>query len=80
MKYDLKTCPFCGGSPYIESDFRGFIKGESTKVAFVRCTECQTRTARYPISMGRREAIDMAVKRWNMRFNGISMCTVSDHT
>ena len=79
MKYDLKTCPFCGGTPYIESDSRGFYKGESTKVAFVRCTNCNMRTERFPVSMGRREVIDLAVKRWNMRFNGVSICTVGDH-
>ena len=79
MKYDLKTCPFCGGTPYIESDSRGFVKGESTKVAYVRCADCHTRTERFPVSIGHREAIDLAVKRWNMRFNGISLVTVSDH-
>ena len=79
MKYDLKTCPFCGGTPYIESDSRGFYKGESAKVAFVRCTTCNMRTERFPVSIGRRAAVDLAVKRWNMRFNGISLCTVGDH-
>lgn len=79
MKYELKTCPFCGGTPYIESDSRGFVKGESTKVAYVRCTTCNMRTERFPVSIGHRNAVDLAVKRWNMRFNGISLVTVGDH-
>lgn len=79
MKHDLKTCPFCGGTPYIESDSRGFVKGQPTKVAFVRCTDCNMRTERFPVSMGRRVAVNLAISRWNMRFNGISLCTVGDH-
>lgn len=79
MKYDLKTCPFCGGTPYIESHSRGFVKGVSTRVAYVRCKDCNMRTERFPVSMGNREAVDLAVKRWNMRFNGVSLCSVGDH-
>ena len=43
---ELKPCPFCGGKPYLETRHRAFINGETTRVAFVRCTECEARTQR----------------------------------
>ena len=79
MVCNLKACPFCGGRPYIESNSRGFVKGVSCRVAYVRCTECNTRTARFPVSIGQREAVDAAVNRWNCRFNSISYTPISDH-
>ena len=78
MTYNLKACPFCGGRPYIESNSRGFVKGISCRVAYVRCTECNTRTARFPVSIGQRVAVDAAVNRWNSRFNSISYTPISD--
>ena len=63
MTHNLKACPFCGGRPYIESHSRGFVKGVSCRVAYVRCTECNTRTERFPISMGPAEAVKAAVNR-----------------
>ena len=48
---ELKPCPFCGGKPYLETRHRAFINGETTRVAFVRCTECEARTQRFSIEV-----------------------------
>ena len=46
----LKSCPFCGGRPYLEDSHRSFVNGKSTKVAFIRCKECNARSQRIDIS------------------------------
>ena len=79
MVYNLKACPFCGGRPYIESGSRGFYRGESTRVAFVRCTECNARSNRIPISIGQAKAVQAVVNQWNCRFDAISYEPCSDH-
>ena len=62
----VKTCPYCGGEPYIEACHRAFIHGETTKVAFVRCRDCNARTARVPIELyGRTKAVERAIMLWN---------------
>ena len=46
----LKPCPFCGGKPYLESSSRGFINGQSERIAYVRCSVCNARSPRIPLS------------------------------
>lgn len=69
---DLKPCPFCGGEAYIEDSHRAFIRGESTKVAYVRCRRCNARTSRYELAkyggMSKSaEAVRLAIRAWNRR-------------
>ncbi len=71
-KYDLLTCPFCGGLPFVEKSQRAFIGGETTHVAFVRCIECNARTGREKLAdYGRTASSGKAVKKvvesWNKR-------------
>lgn len=75
----LKSCPFCGGKPYIESRSRAFINGETTRVAYVRCSECNARTERFPNSIGARESARLAVDAWNKRFDDVIYERVGDH-
>lgn len=68
----LKTCPFCGGKPYIEESQRGYIGGESTKVCFIRCSVCNARSERVDVrSYGHttrsKEAVEDVAARWNAR-------------
>ncbi len=42
MYYKLKPCPHCGGEAYLERAHRAFINAQTTRVAFVRCTVCNT--------------------------------------
>ena len=79
MKYSLKSCPFCGGTPYIESRSRAYMKGETIRVAYIRCLSCSVKTAKFPISMGHRKAIDMAAYNWNARYRDETMCSADDH-
>ena len=79
MYHNLKACPFCGGRPYIESRIRGFVNGESARVAYVRCTDCNARTDRIPISIGQAKAVDAVVNKWNARYNAIGYIQVGDH-
>ena len=70
--YIMKACPFCGGIPRLERSSRGFINGESTKVAYVWCTNCNARSARVPlIKYGKTSASTEADKEviamWNRR-------------
>lgn len=69
---ELKPCPFCGGKPYLETKHRAFINAQTTKVAFVRCTECYARTQRFELQLfGRtsysKEANKKAIEAWNRR-------------
>ena len=77
--HNLKACPFCGGKPYIESHSRGFVDGKSTRVAYVRCSECNCRTERLPISIGQAEAVRAVVNKWNCRFDAVGYMPVGDH-
>lgn len=68
----VKSCPFCGGKPYIEESQRGYIDGKSTKVCFVRCKWCNARSPRVNLlDYGRTsysaEAIKDVVEAWNKR-------------
>ena len=69
---ELKPCPFCGGKPYLETHHRAFIKAKTTRVAFVRCRECESRTQRFELTdIGRtsysEEANKKAIEAWNRR-------------
>ena len=46
---NMRSCPFCGGKPYLERSSRAYIGGRSMKVAYVRCTECSARGPKIPI-------------------------------
>lgn len=70
--YELKPCPFCGGKAYLEKNSRGFDKGESCRVSYVRCLECNARTARFALrDFGHTShssvANEYAVEAWNQR-------------
>lgn len=79
MIHNLKACPFCGGRPYIESGSRAYVKGESTRVAYVRCTDCNARTDKIPISVGQSKAVHAAVNKWNCRYDAYGYMPVGDH-
>lgn len=69
----LKPCPFCGGRAYLERSSRGFINGESTRIAYVRCTKCEARSGRakltdYGHTSSSSEAVNAVVERWNKRY------------
>ena len=58
--------------PYLEESQRGFVNGESTRVCFVRCRDCNARSPRVDIKeFGRTshsaEAIKIVVDAWNRR-------------
>ena len=70
--YQLKPCPFCGGKAQLEGSFRAFVNGETTRVALVKCTACQARSGRVPLSdYGKSshsvEANQKAIDMWNRR-------------
>lgn len=72
MKFNLLPCPFCGGKPMIEGNHRGFVNGESARIAFVRCSKCNARSERIPVSKYgctsySIEAVREAVNSWNRR-------------
>lgn len=69
---ELKPCPFCGGEAYLEDKHRAFIKGQSTRVAYVRCRRCNARTERFELqkyggASHSAEAERLAVEAWNRR-------------
>ena len=68
----LLPCPFCGGKPYLERHSRAFINAQTTKVAYVRCTQCDARSQRVPLSdYGKTsrsaEAERVVINAWNRR-------------
>jgi len=77
----LKTCPFCGGRPYLEQAQRGFVNGKSTHVCFIRCSACNARSPRLDLSdFGRTsncaEAVRLASESWNKRAENTEMVEV----
>lgn len=68
MFIELTPCPFCGGRPYIENNHRSFVKGESTRVALIRCMECNAKSQKFDIrEYGRSGACRAAIAAWNRR-------------
>ena len=72
MKYDLKPCPFCGGKAVLEKAHRAFINGETTRVTFIRCDECNARSGRvrlsdYGCTSTSSAAISTVIAAWNRR-------------
>ena len=68
----LKPCPFCGGEAIIEKNHRAFIKGLSTRVAFVYCKKCNARTGRFKLedygcTSHSSVAVQKAIAVWNER-------------
>ena len=68
----LKSCPFCGGKPYLETNHRAFINAKTTKVAFVRCKSCNARTERIPLEKYGKTSHSLeakldAIAAWNKR-------------
>ena len=71
----VKSCPFCGGRPRLETHQRGFVNGVSTKVCYVYCSFCNARSMRVDLAAyGRRnrsaDAIRDVVDAWNDRAEG----------
>ncbi len=69
---ELKPCPFCGGEAYLETRHRAFVKAQTTRVAYVRCTKCEARSARFELkaygcSSSSAEANRKAIEAWEMR-------------
>jgi len=80
--HNVKACPFCGGRPYIESHSRGYLKGESQKVVYVRCTECGARSDKMAIhadGLSNGEVIKAAVRKWNARYDAVGYVMIGDH-
>lgn len=72
MNQELKPCPFCGGKPYVETRHRVFIKSETVRAAFVRCTNCNARTGRMPLKeYGSAAAVNGAIEAWNRRIENV---------
>ena len=68
----VKSCPFCGGKPQLETHQRGFVNGKPTKVCYVRCTFCNARSLRVDLEAYKKknrsaEAIRDVVEAWNER-------------
>ncbi len=72
--YLLLNCPFCGGEPYLENNHRAFVKAVSTRVALVRCRQCDAKSSKFDIKVhGRAGACHAAVNAWNRRFDDDSL-------
>lgn len=64
----MKPCPFCGGEPYLERNHRNFVKGESTRVALVRCTQCEAKSGKFDLRIyDPTTASSLAIEAWNRR-------------
>lgn len=68
----IKSCPFCGGKPYLERSQRGFVNGVSTRVCFVRCKKCNARSPRldlhdYGHTSHSLQALEDVIEMWNTR-------------
>ena len=70
--YKILPCPFCGGKAVLEKSHRAFINAKTTRVAFVRCVECNARSGRvnladYGCTSTSRDANLKAIAAWNRR-------------
>lgn len=57
----LKSCPYCGGTAYLQSFYRGPTIG---LVMFCQCLTCY---ARGPESLENEQAIELWNKRWEAK-------------
>lgn len=69
---EILPCPFCGGKPYLERSHRAFVEGITSRVALVRCTQCEARSGRVKLSdyghTSHSIEADLAViEKWNRR-------------
>jgi hypothetical protein len=55
LKFDLKSCPYCGGSPK-----KKYAENDEQKLFYVECTLCKSRSS--PA-----ETADLAISRWEQR-------------
>ena len=81
---ELKTCPFCGGLPYVEESSRGYVNGESTKVCYIRCRKCNARSERVNIkdfghTSRSEEALNLVVESWNRRAEFTRVVNIKIH-
>ena len=76
--YYLENCPFCNAKAILERSFRAFVNGQTTRVTFVRCSQCNARGPRFEIekySTSKNHsttAEELAVQAWNTRFTSES--------
>lgn len=68
----LLSCPFCGGEPYLERSARAYVSGKTENVAYVRCTNCNARSGKVPLSKYGKsshsgQAVQEAMDLWNAR-------------
>ena len=56
---DIKPCPFCGGTDFIEFAYP-YRRKPGLKGSYVQCKDCGAQS-------GRRETIDDAIEAWNSR-------------
>ena len=64
----MKPCPFCGGEPHLERNHRNFVKGEPTRVALVRCTQCEAKSGKFDLRVyDPKKARTLAIEAWNLR-------------
>ena len=64
----MKPCPFCGGEPHLERNHRNFVKGEPTRVALVRCTQCEAKSGKFDLrTYAPQTAQTLAIEAWNRR-------------
>ncbi len=71
-RFEILPCPFCGGDPYLEQSSRGFHRGVSTRLAYVRCKGCGARgphfdLAEFGCTASSSRANELAVAAWNRR-------------
>lgn len=65
---EMKPCPFCGGEPHLERNHRNFVKGEPTRVALVRCTQCEAKSGKFDLRIyDPTTANTLAIEAWNRR-------------
>ena len=67
--YDMKPCPFCGGKAHMEYDSRSYMNGKSTRVSYVYCEVCNSRSPKFDrLECNPRSIAEgKAVEAWNRR-------------